>query len=185
MSGGGVEALLTTQETPPSSSSSSSSSPSVAAQTMEPLDSLVTDHRSGLPTGSQVSVSVPLADQPAAPSSIEFRHVSFHYSPRTYHSSGSSPAIDAMDSSFEEGGSGLGSPSTSTSLSGQSISLLKNVSFSILPGENVAIVGPSGSGELLYSLSVYHHPVCPPGHLYNSIHSFMHACMHYQGSPPS
>jgi ABC-type multidrug transport system fused ATPase/permease subunit len=24
---------------------------------------------------------------------------------------------------------------------------LKNVSFSILPGENVAIVGPSGSGE--------------------------------------
>ncbi len=149
MSGGGVEALLTTQETPPSSSPSSSSSSSVAAQTMEPLDSLVTDHRSGLPTGSQVSVSVPLAHQPAAPSSIEFRHVSFHYSPRTYHSSGSSPAVDAMDSSFEEGGSGLGSlsPSTSTSLSGQSISLLKNVSFSILPGENVAIVGPSGSGE--------------------------------------
>ena len=122
MSGGGVEALLTTQETPPSTSSSSSSS--VAAQTMEPLDSL-----------------------PAAPSSIEFRHVSFHYSPRTYHSSGSSPAVDALDSSFEEGGSGLGSLSPSTSLSGQSISLLKNVSFSILPGENVAIVGPSGSGE--------------------------------------
>jgi len=147
VSGGGVEALLTTQETPPSTSSpSSSSSSSVAAQTMEPLDSLVTDHRSGSPTGSQVSVSVPLADQPAAPSSIEFRHVSFHYSPRTYHSSGSSPAVDALDSSFEEGGSGLGSLSPSTSLSGQSISLLKNVSFSILPGENVAIVGPSGSG---------------------------------------
>ena len=142
VSGGGVEALLTTQETPPTTSSSSSS-PSVVAQTMKPLDSLVTDHRSGSPTGSQVSVSVPLAHQPAAPSSIEFRHVSFHYSPRTYHSSGSSPAVDAMDSSFEEGGSGLGSPSPS----GQSISLLKNVSFSILPGENVAIVGPSGSGE--------------------------------------
>lgn len=141
VSGGGVETLLTTQETSPTTSSSSS----VAAETMEPLDSLVTDQRSGSPTGSQVSVSVPLAHQPAAPSSIEFRHVSFHYSPRTYHSSGSSPTVDAMDSSFEEGGSGLGSLSPSgPSLS---ISLLKNVSFSILPGENVAIVGPSGSGE--------------------------------------
>jgi ABC-type multidrug transport system fused ATPase/permease subunit len=137
VSGGGVE-ILTTQETltPPTTSSSSSSS-SVAAQTIMPLDSLVTDHRSGSPTGSQVSVSVPLAHQPATPSSIEFRHVSFHYSPRTYHSSGSSPTIDEMDSSFKEG----------STPSGQSISLLKNVSFSILPGENVAIVGPSGSGE--------------------------------------
>lgn len=120
-SGSGVE--TTALETPPS-----------------PATSSAVDHR-GLPKDNQFSASL---TQPSAPSSIEFRNVTFHYRPRTYHSDSSKVAADDADamgsnsSGIEEGSSGG---------SGTSISLLKNVSFSILPGENVAIVGPSGSGE--------------------------------------
>ena len=89
---------------------------------------------------SKPSLPVDPLQASSSPSSIEFRNVTFHYRPRTYHNCGK------MDAEASQGINGEGD-SEETSNSTSTISLLKNVSFSIQPGQNVAIVGPSGSGE--------------------------------------
>jgi len=126
VSGGGVETIIE-ELSPPLTRS-------VAAPAHSVETPVVADHGQ-----HRLPVIDLVPSMQSSPSSIEFRNVTFYYKPRTYHSGGKLD-MDSDADQVQSAAMGMGSGSEA------SITLLKNVSFNILPGENVAIVGPSGSG---------------------------------------